>query len=76
MTGFVMASPKLNLDILFRKESEQSKHRIPDGTIVSCEDCDWSGPIEACLIEGESEGWEYPSYEILVCPECGGGIDI
>jgi hypothetical protein len=67
---------KLSLDILFDKESKPPENRVPIGTIVSCEDCVWSGPIEDCLIEGESEGWEYSSYEIITCPECGGGIDI
>jgi hypothetical protein len=71
-----VASKKPNLDVLFVKESKPSEDRVPDGTIVSCEDCDWSGVIEDCPIEEESEGWEYPSYSILVCPKCGEGIDI
>lgn len=52
------------------------ENRIPDGTPVSCEECGWSGLIEDCSVELESEGWEYPSYNVLVCPVCGGGIDV
>lgn len=73
-----MTSKKLNLDILFRKEmdSEPSRNRTPNGTPVSCEECGWSDMIEDCQTEIESEGWEYPSYEVLVCPKCGGCTNI
>jgi hypothetical protein len=71
-----MTLKKLNLKDLIEEHCEPPEDRVPDGTIVSCEDCAWSGVIEDCLVEMESEGWEYPSYPTSVCPECGGGIDI
>ena len=46
---------------------------IPDNTKCYCEDpyCDWTGVLSDCSTEIDSEGWEYPEYEVLVCPKCG-----
>ena len=71
-----MASKKLNLKKLINKHCEPSENRVSDGTPVSCYDCGWSGVIEDCPVEEEFDGWESPSYEICVCPECGGDIDL
>jgi len=49
----------------------ESDHRIPDDHIVKCGDCQWKGVISDCEVEMDSEGWEYPEYEVLVCPKCG-----
>ena len=46
---------------------------IPDDCPCYCgeEDCGWKGIISDCEIAIDSEGWEYPEYEVLVCPKCG-----
>jgi len=49
----------------------ESDSGIPDDHIVICCDCDWKGLISDCEVEMDSEGWEYPEYEVLVCPRCG-----
>lgn len=40
-----------------------------------CGSCDWSGLLEGLEQELESEGWEYPSYYVSLCPECGDALD-
>ncbi len=47
--------------------------KVPDDEKVFCEDpgCDWKGILSDCETEMDSEGWEYPEYEVLVCPKCG-----
>lgn len=49
---------------------------IPFEGIVTCPECDWSGIVGDCDIEWDQEGWEYPEYRVLICPECGGVVDI
>ena len=71
-----MASKKLNLKGLKEKYCKSPRNRIPNGIPVSCYECGWFGVIEDCPVEMESDGWEFPSYEICVCPECGGDIDL
>ena len=49
---------------------------LPDDTPCYCcdaydHDCNWKGVISDCETEMDSEGWEYPEYEVLVCPNCG-----
>ena len=58
------------------KGDEKDDHGIPDHWPVSCCGCDWKGLISDCEKEIDSEGWEYPDYEILICPECGEPIDV
>ena len=36
-----------------------------------CPECDWKGPWGDCEIEMDSEGWEYPEYQVALCPRCG-----
>ena len=47
-------------------------NRAPDDTPVECEMCPWKGILSDCLTEMDSDGWENPDYEVLVCPMCGG----
>lgn len=42
---------------------------------AKCGDCRWKGPISECGRELESEGWEYPSYWVDICPKCGYAIE-
>lgn len=42
-------------------------------TPAICNICDWRGKLSDCEIEIDSEGWEYPEYEVLICPACGEG---
>ncbi len=39
--------------------------------LCKCEDCGWSGKVSECVKGTDSEGWEYPSYPIDICPKCG-----
>jgi len=54
-----------------REIQQKDEFTLPDDTPVSCCECDWKGIITDCSIEMDSEGWEYPDYEVLVCPSCG-----
>ena len=53
---------------------ECDDNSLPDDTPCHCEnydDCGWEGIISDCETAMDSEGWEYPEYEVLVCPKCG-----
>ena len=55
-----------------------TKHKEREFDMCSCSQCDWEGKISECVEEEESEGWEYPSYTIHLCPNCDnseGGIE-
>jgi len=54
-----------------REVREKDEFTLPDDTPASCQECDWKGIITDCGTEMESDGWEYPEYEVLVCPNCG-----
>lgn len=50
----------------------------PPDTPVACEgyledgsECGWKGTLDQCGTDVDSEGGEYPEYEVLVCPKCG-----
>lgn len=45
--------------------------------MCKCSNCGWEGFCHECETEWESEGWEYPSYQVHLCPKCddGGCID-
>ena len=45
--------------------------------MCSCSNCGWKGTVFDCETDTESDGWEYPTYTIHLCPECedGGCID-
>ena len=49
----------------------------PKFDIAKCSKCGWKGKVSDCDTEWESEGWEYPKYQIHLCPKCedGGCID-
>jgi len=51
--------------------NEKHEATVLEDTNVSCEMCDWNGIFKDCDVEIDSEGWEYPEYEVLVCPKCG-----
>ena len=40
-----------------------------------CPKCNWKGRVDLCETEEESEGWEYPSYTVHLCPVCGEYLD-
>lgn len=50
---------------------------VPAPDMCSCANCGWKGKASDCERTKESEGWEYPSYWIHLCPVCedGGCID-
>jgi len=50
-------------------------HVGPD--MCKCSNCGWQGDRMDCESEWESEGWEYPDYQVDLCPVCpdGGCID-
>ena len=52
-------------------KKKKDKFTIPGYAIATCQECDWKGKVEDCNTEMDSEGWEYPEYEVLVCPKCG-----
>jgi len=54
-------------------EMERIDPPYPPSTPVSCEyfECNWKGALGDCETDMDSEGWEYPEYEVLVCPKCG-----
>lgn len=54
-----------------REIQNKDEFTLPDDTPVICQECDWKGIITNCEVEMDSEGWEYPEYEVLVCPNCG-----
>ncbi len=60
-------------DIVFRtmSESDSNSNRLPDNFPIECNYCHWKGIISDCKIEMDSEGWEYPEYEVCICPKCG-----
>lgn len=45
--------------------------------MCSCSNCGWEGYTSVCETDTESDGWEYPTYIIHLCPVCedGGCID-
>lgn len=55
-------------------ETPNEEHK-PD--MCGCSVCGWKGKCSDCETEMESEGWEYPDYEVHICPKCedGGCID-
>jgi len=61
----------MGLRKLLGKSSKTEKPQIPENTPATCSECKWKGIISDCSIEIDSEGWEYPDYEVLVCPACG-----
>ena len=46
---------------------------VPIEARVVCESCGWEEKSEDCEVGVESDGWEYPEYEVLLCPSCGEG---
>ncbi len=52
-------------------EETNNKIKAPDNAKVFCEECDWKGILSDCETAMDSEGWEYPEYEVIVCPKCG-----
>ncbi len=49
---------------------KDNKSTIPGWTPCYCLECEWKGKVKDCSIAWDSEGWEYPSYKVLVCPNC------
>ena len=37
--------------------------------------CGWSGKLSECETAYESEGWEYPSYRVAICPKCANALE-
>lgn len=67
------------IDKLFqtlRIEMEEQKFG-PSPDIGICSNCGGRFGPDEYELEWESEGWEYPSYQVAVCPVCedGGCID-
>lgn len=50
---------------------------MPKADMCSCSNCGWKGKCSDCEQKEESEGWEYPTYWIHLCPICedGGCVD-
>ena len=59
-------------DWLLEERQKENESMLPDDTPAQCEgDCGWYGTIAECDVDTESEGWEYPTYQVLNCPICG-----
>ena len=58
-------------------EDVTPKPKKPSPDMCGCSNCDWKGKTTDCELVEESEGWEYPTYWVHLCPECedGGCID-
>lgn len=35
-----------------------------------CNFCSWQGVPSDCETYEDSDGWEYPTYTVAICPEC------
>lgn len=62
----------LTLDIveLYHRDTEDLIARCLDST------CCWVGRLKDCGTDWESEGWEYPEYQVAICPKCGTVVEI
>lgn len=49
------------------------KEKIPKPDIAICSNCGGRFPVGDCPTRMESEGWEYPEYEVDDCPVCEDG---
>jgi len=69
--------PKCGYNDLFTDE-EITEEMIIDWSKVDCycTECEWKGMVTDCETEMDSEGWEYPEYEVSICPKCGSHVDI
>ena len=65
-----MSNKSLN-DLLSFSEEKDDSEIVCD--MCGCEVCGWEGKVADCETEWESEGWEYPSYEVVLCPKCEDG---
>ena len=54
------------------KESLITKS-LPKMDMCQCDLCGWSGKVSECEVEWERDGWEYPEYQIHLCPKCDDG---
>lgn len=65
----------INLSELIAKEDGSSSE--PSLNCCECSNCGWFGYVSECETVWESEGWEYPKYQVQLCPDCedGGCID-
>ena len=52
---------------------DEATQSAPLMDMCGCSNCGWKGKTSVCETEMESDGWEYPQYEIHLCPVCGGG---
>ena len=45
---------------------------LPESCPCHCEEegCGWEGIIADCPMGTDSEGWEHPEYDVLLCPKC------
>lgn len=57
------------------EESENIHGPSPD--IAICTDCGGRFGLDEFKLEWEFDGWEYPEYQVAVCPVCedGGCLD-
>ena len=58
------------LDLTFLDSRGTGKEQF---TYCKCESCGWEGNPNECETIKESEGWEYPEYEVDLCPNCVDG---
>ncbi len=57
-------------------EIEGPNYKASLTTTCFCPKCHWKGNFSGCKIEMDSEGWEYPEYEVYVCPICWEPVEI
>lgn len=60
-------------DGLLYDKAEDDEDKLPPFDLCSCSECGWEGSPSDCERVEESEGWEYPSYWIEICPVCKDG---
>lgn len=52
-------------------EIKKGPARAPDLDSAQCPECFWKGRLIYCESELDSDGWEYPTYTVHLCPRCG-----
>lgn len=57
--------------VWFTAEEAKDSYNLPVLDMCSCGNCNWKGLVSKCETTIDSEGWEYPSYEVHWCPKCG-----
>ena len=58
------------------RDRQSINGEMPKDPPCTCYDCGWKGYISDCNVEEDSDGWEYPTYLVAVCPSCGYAVEV